>query len=457
MDNAIDKRGTIPYNNMIYMVLVLLATFSLFSGYIFIYSDTEINKGIWFFVAGMASFIAVFINFHFGYKANSRLSVTDKMVKKTSLISNFFYSNNLPAIHYYPAIQGVVIPVLNVKVWLNRTVLSCIILFSLAFLVIDFNISALLLLVVMSVLVNAAIFFAINIKKYFALLSSTKNISPSYIEMQYHQGLVNELLTKQEIYYYVDKNKDADLLKEISDYGYYCARLANDITTKSPNSMISLTAEVLVIKHAINHFVIDTVRSTNNFFVKYKDKKEAAQTIYFRDVAPAIREEALTLYASLRAIVTLLNQIQKKVSENSQREDEKSIVVGADLMELTRSMSVSLSGFKDFHQLSFNDPQKLFVANSIMSKTIPELMKAKEKSEALEDKEKIDNQIENSKVFVRSIAMGTPESESRKKRLSDADLLQVECGSEQMNEVDRFVAIQQRYINSYDYTLPPNS
>lgn len=69
----------------------------------------------------------------------------------------------------------------------------------------------------------------------------------------------------------------------------------------------------------------------------------------------------------------------------------------------------------------------------------------------------LDAQINRVKTFVKSLASNTPESADRQSRIiakEKADTLYLGDGSVAVNSVDHIIAVNERYIESYDNTLP---
>ena len=85
---------------------------------------------------------------------------------------------------------------------------------------------------------------------------------------------------------------------------------------------------------------------------------------------------------------------------------------------------------------------------------------AKESTNNNNDKYKLEQQIGKVKSFVRSLASNTTESVQRKDRIIEKekqDTLYLEDKAVSVDDVDHLIAVNERYIDSYDNTLPINT
>src|SRR5699024_1147211 len=106
----------------------------------------------------------------------------------------------------------------------------------------------------------------------------------------------------------------------------------------------------------------------------------------------------------------------------------------------------------------FDRIENELLANRIMSDNLPRLNKALVESNSSEQKQRIENMIARCKTFIRSIASNTKEAKERNMRLdvdlSDDPLYLEASKTRSFDDIDNMLSIEQRYLDSYDETLP---
>lgn len=361
--------------------------------------------------------------------------------------------------YYYPAINMSIAPIIGLQAFLSSPVISFVVPFMICFLVISKNMGLTVGLVLVAISMMWVSFAAINTMTALKILAARKQgqLSTKFVSMNFSYQELENICKDQEIFYYVDSDKNVDMLRYIARKGVIAAQVANNLIQSGDTDAEALVSEVAVIEHIINSFVVTTINTSNNFFKKHRGKKEAAEKIYLRDVAPQIRKEALELKDKIEAITSTLNNIAVAGNRARIKADEDSISIDAELLLMTESAVLPIPQFPEYHSLTFKNNQNKVAAKNIVGGSLMTLVRAKDLARDDIEQEKIEQQINTTKDFVKALACGTPESEAREARLMEAskqDALFLGGANNDITAIDNIIAIEQRYINSYDSTLP---
>lgn len=392
--------------------------------------------------------------------------------------------------YYYPEINTNVMPIFSVNAIFNTT--TCIIGFcySIGFALATMNIT-------MSVVMIAAIAFGIswllaagiNIINLLKVIKTKGESSAYTINMKYRVDSFEKMLDNQSFVYCHNLNKDdprEDSLQKIAVLSLHITRSLNNLNedypredllqkiaflslhiTRSLNILIAkgyadatvMASEIKTVEYVMNSFVPNTIQTTNKFFKKHKANPLEAKRVYERDVKPSIMSEAVELNKKLEKLDSILNKIDDKRITERKKVIENSIVIDDDLLALTHKAKLPIVAFPDFYQLEFDDIERKVAAQRIVSGSLMNLVSAKESAANTNDKQKLDNKINQVKYFVRSLASNTPESVKRRDRITEkekSDDLYLENNSVAVGNIDNILAITDRYIDSYDNTLPIN-
>lgn len=369
--------------------------------------------------------------------------------------------------YYYPEIKTKVSPILSIPDFFNGTAIIFIVPYAVIHGIIFGNATEPLLLSLLVLAVCWLVFATININSLIKVIMVNKSNIPAIVNIDYSSSYIDRLLKSQSVFYYTDKEKKVDLLAQLYKAAVIAGNKLNElILTKGADSAM-LDNEIKTIEHISNYFVVTTINSTKNFFDKHKDKRVAAERIYMRDVAPDVRREAFELKDKLTAInLTIISMEEAQAAMEADREkqqlllDEQSIAIDSDLIALTQRTTLTVSDFPEFNELYFKNMEKRTAAKNIVLGALTQLVEAKKKAIKLEEQQKLDNQIGRVKTFVRSLASGTPESVAREARLKEQekqDALYISADTTDVNDIEHIIAVNERYITSYDNTLPINN
>lgn len=366
--------------------------------------------------------------------------------------------------YYYPAVGVSLTPIFSVSAIFNTT--TCII--GIAYFIGSF-LSIFDLTLGLAITTAVAFGFswlaivALNIVSLVKISKARKKPSPYVIDMKYSNRDLTEAINNQAIIFYNNPNSYSgkkDLLKSIAQHGIDAARALNVLIAEGYTDAVVMSSEIKTIEYAINYFVITTISTTNKFFKKYKANPSEAKRVYKRDVEPSILKEALELDEKIQKIDKVIEGINTRRIESRRQLIEDAIVIDEDLIALTHRTQLPIVAFPDFHKLEFDDIERKVAAQRIVSGSLMNLVNARESTSDGSNKHKLNKKIEEVKNFVRSLASDTPESITRKNRISakeKANILHLENDAVITGDIDNIIAITNRYIDSYDNTLPTNN
>ena len=147
----------------------------------------------------------------------------------------------------------------------------------------------------------------------------------------------------------------------------------------------------------------------------------------------------------------------EKAEAERKKNQEALVDIDKVLLTLSEDAGIPVPTFPEFTELKFSNDQKRVAAKNIVAHSLKTLIEAKNKVTSGDDKQKLERQINKVKSFVKSLASNTPESADREARLRAAikdDPLFLGTGITDIDDVDNTIAINERYIDSYDRSLP---
>ena len=399
--------------------------------------------------------------------ASNDSSVMDKSLSENpsaKAVSKVFVNTSLGSkTYYYPAINRSVDPIFSIQAIFNVTIGSFLIPYTVAFWAVTHNFLMALAVSGIAATLAWVVFVALNMPVALRVLRgqaearASNDMSDSFVNMNYSYSQLEHICNSQEIRFFVEADKKVDLLRLIARKSVVAGQVLNDLIMDGYADANLMRNEVAVIEHISNSFVPTTIITSNKFFKKYSGKKEAAEKIYIEKIAGQIREEALSLRTKIEAISATIKTLAEERESAIKKADEDSINIDVALIAMTESANLPIPQFPEFHSLKFNNDMNKAAAKNIVTGSLMTLVDAKNRADSIEDKNKLDAEIGNVKSFVKSLAIDTPESAAREVRVNDAnkaDALYLGTDISGMNGVDNIIAIQKRYIDSYDTTLP---
>ena len=222
--------------------------------------------------------------------------------------------------------------------------------------------------------------------------------------------------------------------------------------------------KIATIEQAINDFVVTSITMTNTYHIKHKKNIKAAISVYHSDIEPKIHTAAVDLCDKLIAVRQTIVSLEGKQNKDElvaqskiSQANKDRINIDAELAVLNQTQTLPIPAFKEFHTLEFSNEQNRIAATNIVKKSLATLIEAKLNTNNDNDLQKLDNQISKVKSFVRSIASNTEESQFRKAKhlkIEKENPLYLSGGKKAINDIDNTIAVNNRYLDSYDNTLP---
>ena len=447
-----------------YIAAVIVIFASVFGGSFYIQAIGSFSS-IFFAISALAPPVFSLAMIYIVRGANN----TEKYTVDKSL--NIENRTNIPLVdfklttttHYYPAVDITVTPIFSVGTVFNTVTCVVGVFYMLMGYIAQFSITYLIAATSISLALCWFTMLVVNIAR---IIKVSKNIgggSPYVIEMSYSDEQFNEAIYNQKFKYkhaFEPNGNRIDVLSAISKKAMRMARSLNFMIADGYADPSVMSSEIKTIEYAINVFVMKTIKSTDAFFKEHKSEVDAAKRVYERDVSPSILTEALALRESLEKIGKTVNEISKKRLQIKSTLADQSITVSRELLALTEKTMLPVAAFPDFHELEFDDIERRVAAKNIVSGSLMQLVTAKESTNNNNDKYKLEQQIGKVKSFVRSLASNTTESVQRKDRIIEKEkqgTLYLEDKAVSVDDVDHLIAVNERYIDSYDNTLPINT
>lgn len=379
--------------------------------------------------------------------------------------------------YYYPSINRSYTPILSVGTLVNTQTLAIAGVF-LFFSIIIHLVSGLItkgfvgsfIMVAICLVVSAVWAAALSVITLVKLLQAKRSglVSDNFVSMKYTEAQIESLLSKQPITYYLDRSvarsKTQDVMKKLFNDGYDAAfRLNNLIYNGYANGSL-MTVEKEVIEHVINHFIADSINTSIDYFKKHKDNLDSAKRVHRNEIEPRVESSAIELNDKLITVRQTIRAIEDQVKEEIDADNgrlksinDSKINVEGELARLGFDKQLPVPHFQEFHTLRFDNEQNKVAATNIVKNSLPTLINAKKNTDSAADHIKLDTQIKKVHQFVRSIATNTTESDVRKAKLlalEKANPLYLEGNNTDINSTDNIIAINDRYLDSYDNTLP---
>lgn len=456
-----------------YIFMCLIITLGIFGGYIY---ALDLGKGALIIGTTLPIAIAAFMSGAFLHDSGDNTITVDQKVIIDKAITEqtiykpiIFNKRFLASVYYYPEIGTTITPIFSFSAFINCVSATAIIPFVVVFLFITTQFKMAFVLSMIAIFLMWSSFAIINAMTLFKVWRNARLplIQKKFVNMDFSHNELVTICSYQYMRYYTDSTKRVDLLKLIATEGVKAAHFANLLIESGATDAKTIKSEIAIIEHVVNTFVATTVRASNRFFSKHSEKSKAAEKIYLRDIAPQIREEALSLKDKIGQVLSTLQNIEQTyktlcLKQDEEwisarlKEDEKLIDVDNELLALTRGTLLVAPQFPEFHQLIFDSIENQVAAENIVNGSLMTLVKAKKLAVSESDCAKVEAQINKTKTFVKSLAANTPESEFRKSRLLEAKKQETLLlgGNDTFSSIDNIIAIEDRYLSSYDNTLP---
>lgn len=418
------------------------------------------------FLEGMTGLLGTFIPFmgaglvitFLVREGEKPTQITDKSIG----IAKIAYSSKKLETHaaYYPAAAVSVTPIFSVFAIFNRVVAACVVPFAIMMMLMTFNPLTVVVLVAVSMALSWIVFALINlaammkIKRY----KTTNHRSMRTVNTDYSQNMVAALCRTQAKTNFVgDWSDRKDIMMALAVQATETAFLANDLIVEGVIDPDMFESEIKTIEHTLNAFIPNTISATNDFFKANKKNGLAADRVYEAELAPKIIKEANKLNATNEKTAERLVVAYEKAEAEYKKNQEALVDVDKVLLTLSEGAGIPVPAFPEFTELKFSNDQKRVAAKNIVAHSLKTLIDAKNKVTSGDDKQKLERQINKVKDFVKSLASNTPESADREARLRAAikdDPLFLGTGITDIDDVDNTIAINERYIDSYDRSLP---
>lgn len=379
-----------------------------------------------------------------------------------------------PKSYYYPAIKENYVPIFSAQSLANLTVAATTIIFYLSALLMgvltgEFWPSVYEGSLAVAGCVVASWAWAVILSGYslIKIKRAQKLDLPRYVELSRTKNQADKLLEKQPVRYYLDRSvarsKTQDVIKKLINDSYDIAPRLNALISDGYVNADMLAAEIAIVERAFD-FATSSIETSLKFMAKNKNNLKAAQAVHRNEIEPRVQQTAVELNEKLVAVRQTVRAIEDKrkqewlASEAKIHENnKKKISVDQELQALGYDKPLPVPYFKDFHALEFDNEQSKVAATNIVKNSLPTLLQLKESAVVDGDRKKIDAQISKVHNFVRSIAKNTDESKVRKAKLlakEKQNPLYLSGGNKEVNDVDNTIAINERYLESYDNILP---
>lgn len=397
------------------------------------------------------------MNFFF-MKANVLTQIADRSTRasKISLSSKKIETHA----GYYPIANVSVTPIFSLFAVINRVVLACSLPFAIITLLMKGSPLAVGLMVVVAVALSWLVFALINVValKKIERCKAVRQYSTRTVNMDYSRDMVEALCRTQKKPHFIGGWSDReDIMMALATQAIEAGFLANDLLVDGVIDPDIFDSEIKTIEYTLNAFIPNAISTTNNFFNANKKNKEAAERVYEAELEPKVISEATKLQAANKKIVDRLMVAYRKAEAVRKKNQEALIDVDKALLSLSEGAGIPIPAFPEFGELVFTNDQKKVAAKNIVTSSLNTLIEAKNKVTNSDDKVKLENQITRVKRFVKSLASNTPESAEREARLRAAikdDPLFLGTVVGDIDDVDNTISINERYLDSYDRSLP---
>lgn len=384
--------------------------------------------------------------------------IMDKPINASKI--DFFSKKLETHAAYYPAAKVSVTPIFSVFAVVNIVVASCVVPFVVVAVLMTFNPLSVLGLALTSITVSWLVLVVINI---IATIKVNQQKANSYrsmrtVNMDYSYDMLADICkTQVERNFVGDWSDRKDIMLALAEKAVETGFLANDLIMEGVVDAEIIEGEIKIIEHSLNSFIPNTISTTNDFFKANKKNKAAAHRIYEKELEPKIVSEATKLSMTIGKIWKRLGDASDKAVAELRKNQDALINIDKVLLSLSEDAGIPVPTFPEFTELNFSSDQKRVAAKNIITNSLKTLNDAKNKVTSSDDKQKLDRQINKVKSFVRSLASNTPESAAREERLRAAiktDPLFLGTDIGEFDDIDNTIAINERYLDSYDRSLP---
>lgn len=361
---------------------------------------------------------------------------------------------------YYPAVGTQITPIFSIFAVVNRVTTALLAPFVVIFILISFDIKITAILALIALALCWVVFASLNIINIMKVISYTSKhpIPMRTVNIDLSEGQISKLCRKQKGKYLIGSLSEGEnIMNTLGERSIWAGVLANDLISSGLVDGETIENEIKLIEHTINNFIPNTFTATHNFFKTNKYNKAAAQRIYQKELKPKIKNEAENLDVKIWEVTKQLKTLKKKLLQEQQKRQDELVNIDETLLILAESSNIPLPIFPEFNELNFSSDQKRVVAKNIVTSSLKTLTEAKQRVSNAADEDKLDRQISKVKGFVKSLASDTKESAEREARLikaNKADPLCLSTGIEDISDVDNTIAVIDRYIESYDRSLP---
>ena len=359
---------------------------------------------------------------------------------------------------YYPEVQNVVIPLLSLRPIMNVGAMIIFAGFFLNGLVFMGGVLVATKLTLISFIMAWVISVCLNLN----VISRVRNVwreDKVKIATMKHSG--NELMSmmgKAEFLTFKESDHVRRKLDSLISAAVSSTHKINHLIVSGVLDADTVKSEIEVLEHTLNTFIPESIRQTKAFFKKYKNAQRSARTIYKRDVLPSFEGEAISLNAKVNDIHAMCKKIEANQEALRLEQEELAITADFNINKLVQNKIIPPPAFPEFNELHFDSIEKKVAAKRIVTNSLPALLKAKEQTMDDQLIDRIDRQLEKTKTFIKSLALGTAESIERNNRLDRArreSVLHLDNKEASMDSIDHLLSVEERYIATYDETLPP--
>lgn len=402
----------------------------------------------------------IFAFFGIAYIESSKRSVADKMLSLQPPKIPLFQRGWEVTTDYYPSLKIGVSPIFSIKAFLNECVLTCLVIFGGWALITLGSLREVAIMGCFAVGLAWANFAAVNLYFAYRIKRARFTHSKTYINMKYSGSELNRICEKAWSNLENDCSEEAveklfDDLMLMAHHATAMAHITNDLIKDDAVEAKTISSEIVIIETIINSFIVEVCETTNRFFERNSDHRDIAIDVYLKSLFPELSAEIQRTDEKLMMVLETIGAIHN----NRRANIAKTINADAELNTLIERSILPVPAFPEFHELNFPSIEKRVAAQNIVIGSLAELVTAKEAAVSTEAKEKLELQIEKVKEFVRSLAVGTPESVMRAERLKKTDsedVLYITNERDDINNIDNHIAITQKYIDSYDRSLAYN-
>lgn len=386
--------------------------------------------------------------------------LTTKTIKSKSLFSLLLFNQKDVDFTHYPEIKTIVIPIFHLQTMFNGPSVIAAIIFAIAYMLLEQAIVFPLELVLIGFGLGWIVYNVLNAKVLVKAWIAWNKASP-------HTALITSNHTKMDLYRMINtnrllKNKLCDAFVKQMNYLAATATINSHkinrmIVEKRVDSEL-VNNEIALLEYVINVFIPKKTKLINEFLNRHDNRQETATQIFIKNALPILEQETKDVFHKVYEVNSLILRIELNEAELQSKEDESIIMADVKSMGLVENHVLPSSIFPEFHSLNFESIEKSVAAKSIVIRSLPPLIEAKNRTTDSIMLSKINNQIEETKQLVKALAIGTEESKKRDRLIehtSEKNSLSIAC-TMPSDEISSLLAVHKRYIDKYDTLLPAN-